>query len=207
MNRNRSRAPFGAAAVIAALLASGAGVSPALAATTGDHGHQATQSAGGKDNQSKGDKGKGQGKNDAKKLEKAIAVADARLERLLLKADKLGADYSARFAANIAAERELLAQLTAADAVRDLRIENYERVIAGVRKVTELLSQLEAPDAAITDAAAAAVEQLFAITASSDKADLRAAKQAINELEDLVEAAVTQATQPIDPGTTDPTTP
>ena len=215
MNRNRCRAALGAAAVIASLLASGAGVSPAVAATTGDHGAQVGQSAGKDVTKSKGKsadaKAKGKGKGGDKgadKLAKAIAVTDARLVKLLSKAEKLDSDAYARVAANIEADRAMLPQLTTADDVRALRPENYERVIAGVRKVASLVAQVEAPDAAITESAAALVEQLFTVTATTDKAELRVVKAGINHLEELVEAALAVTTDPgtTDAGTTDPGT-
>ncbi len=68
MNRNRCRAAFGAAAVITTLLASGTGVAPALAATSGSHAVQhavkASKDHGGKDKGDKDDKGKGKGDHD-----------------------------------------------------------------------------------------------------------------------------------------------
>ena len=211
MNRNRCRSAFGAAAVIATLIATGAGVGPALAASTGDQGHRtATSAAKDKDDdRSKGGKadkgGKGKSdKNDAKKLAKAVAVVEARFERLLQKAEALGADSFARFSANIEADRAFLAQLATADDVRDLRVENYEQVLAWARKVAEQVALVEAPDTAVTEAAAAALDALFAVTASSDKSDLRAAKQAVRVLKDLVEAQLEAGTT--DPGTTDPGT-
>ena len=94
MNHNRFRAAFGAAAITATLLASGAGVSAATAATTGDHGPSASH--GGKDEDGdKGDKAKNKNKNKgkdkggdgsdkaSKKLAKAVAKQDARFVRLL----------------------------------------------------------------------------------------------------------------------------
>ena len=198
MNRSRFRAAFGAAAVVATLLASGAGAAPALAATTGDPAPQAGHSAG-KDKdkgKSEGDKSKDKGKGgdkDAGKLAKAIRVADARLARVVVKAERLGADLHGAVSANVAQDRALLSGLTTVAEVRDLQPENYEQVVAGLRKVEKLTAQVEVVDPALAAAAAPVVEQLLAIRAGSNKDELRAAKKAVGAFKDLVEEALTGA--------------
>ena len=202
MNRSRFRAAFGAAAVVATLLASGAGAAPALAATTGDPAPQAGHSAGKDKDKDKGkgksegdkskDKGKG-GVKDAGKLAKAIRVTDGRLARVVVKAERLGADLHGAVSANVAQDRALLSGLTTVAEVRDLQPENYEQVVAGLRKVEKLTAQVEVVDPALAAGAAPVVEQLLAIRAGSNKDELRAAKKAVGAFKDLVEEALTGA--------------
>ena len=72
--------------------------------------------------------------------------------------------------------------------MRDLQPENYEQVIAWLRKLERLVAEVETLDT--TEAASAVAEQLHAITAISDKADLHAAKRLLGELKDVVDAGV-----------------
>jgi hypothetical protein len=195
VNRTRSRAAFGAAAVIATLLASGAGVAPALAATSGSHAAQhavqASKDHGGKDKGDKGEKGKGKGKggkSDTDKLAKAVGKLDEAFERLLARAEKkLGDESYARLAVNIEADRALLAQLPTVEDVRALQPKNYDQVINWLRKAERLTAKGDAQDPALGEAATALVEQLLGLSASSDKGEVRAAKHLLGDLKDLVE--------------------
>ena len=189
MNCTRFRAAFGAAAITATLLASGSGLSPASAAPTGHHGSAAGHATHKGGHQDKGGHGKSgnHADKDAKKLAKAVAKQDAAFVKLGARAArKLSENSYAPVAANITADRALLAGLTAVQDVRDLQPENYDQVIAWLRKADKLAGTVEAPDAATTDAVAAAVEKLLTITATSTKADLRAAKRLLGDLEDVV---------------------
>ena len=202
MNRNRCRAASGAAAITATLLASGVGVSPALAAS-GDHGvhagkHSSDDSSGGKgkadkggkDHADKGGKDKSGSKGHKDKLAKSVDQVDGAFERLLSRADKkLGDESYERVAANITADRALLAQLTTVEDVRALQPENYEQVISWLRKAERLAPTAQTQDPALTEAAATAVKQLLTISASSHKDDLRAARHLLRDVKELVEVA------------------
>ncbi len=209
MNRTRSRAAFGAAAVIATLVASGAGISPALGAPASasqavhdashgskdrgseDHGSKSKSKDKDKDKDGKGSKG---GKSNGDKLAKAVAKLDEAFERLLSRAEKKLDDESyAQVASNIATDRALLASLTSLDEVRALQPENYDQVIAWLRKAERLASKVDATDPTATGVVSALVEQLATITASSGKADLLAAKRLLSELRDLADAAEGEA--------------
>jgi hypothetical protein len=182
VNRTRTRAAFGAAAVIATLLASGAGVSPALAAT-GDHGgsHAVHQAKGG-GKHSKDSK-------DDRKLAKAVDKVDDALARQLRRAaKKLGDESAVVIAQNIATDRAGLSTLTTRSEVRALRPQNYQKVIGWVRAVEKrLAAQVDVPDPAVTDAAEAVLAELYTISASTGRTDVHEVGSQVHDFRALVD--------------------
>ncbi|WP_374456467.1 hypothetical protein [Nocardioides sp.] len=130
-------------------------------------------------------------KGQTKQLLKDIAGKDARLDRLSTSdaVTRLADDTEATLVSNIGAARtdlgEIKTSVEAADStvdtraarkeLRSFRIENF-RIVANVLSKAERIEAAAAGDPEATEHLAAAEEAALAITATSTKADLRAAR-------------------------------
>lgn len=188
-----------AAATVVALTAVGISA-PAAVAGPSTHKHGPSAHSNGH-----GSSAHGTGKltNAQKKVRQAIKVGDRKLGQNLAQAARhLGADDAAAVGANIAADRAALAALgtqlaaaTTTDEVRAIatqvagfRTENYHVAINGLRHVANVTgADAETPvDADVSTAAAAATDLLRGLTATSTKADRKAAHDAVAALDALM---------------------
>jgi hypothetical protein len=143
-----------------------------------------------------------------KQLLKDIAGKDKRLARLAEgnAVDRLADDTQAELVANITEARADLAEIRtaaeAADSTLDtraarkelhaFRVENFGQVVSILRRA-EGLSEAAATDAEAQAHLAAAEDAALAITATSSKADVRAAREHLGEARTELEAATTPA--------------
>lgn len=200
-----------AAATVVALTAIGISA-PAAVAGPSTHKHGPSAHANGHGSSAHGT---GKLTNAQKKVRQAIKVEDRKLGQNLARATRhLGADDAAAVGANIAADRAALAALgtqlaaaTTTDEVRAIatqvagfRTENYHVAINGLRHVAnvtgadaetpvdpETPADTETPaDADVSTAAAAATDLLRGLTATSTKADRKAAHDAVAALDALI---------------------
>ena len=222
--RRTTRTAAGALTLAVALSAG----SP-LAATAAGHdttGHDKASHAKA-DKGEKADKGSKGAKKAAQELRQVLrdlAKVDERLAKVV-REDRIAAigDHAAAVLANVAADRAALTELATSvqvvdsgldlrevrKALRDVREQNYNKVVNDLRHALELAAEIEAARVALaTDPAApvadldaaqlaldAAVAKALLITASSDKdelravkADLQAAHQAFEVVSDYLES-------------------
>lgn len=207
-----------AAATVVALTTVGISA-PAAVAGPSTHKHGPSAHANGH-----GSSAHGTGKlaNVQKKVRNAIKVEDKKLGKNLAHATRhLGADDAAAVGANIAADRAALAALgtplaatTTTDEVRAIatqvagfRAENYHVAINGLRHVADVTgADAEAPaDTDVATAAAVATDLLRGLTATSTKADRKAAHDAIAALDAQMAPEADETDEvPSDPETDEP---
>ena len=153
--------------------------------------------------------------NAQKKVRTAIKVLDRKLAQNLAQANTtLGVDDAAAVAANIAADRAALADLgtqltatTTTDEVRAIatqvagfRAENYRLAVNGLNHVTgDDIATAALTDADVAAAVATATDLLRALTATSTRVDLTAARDALTALDALMapEADETGTDEPL----------
>ena len=153
--------------------------------------------------------------NAQKKVRTAIKVLDRKLAQNLAQANTtLGVDDAAAVAANIAADQAALADLgtqltatTTTDEVRAIatqvagfRAENYRLAVNGLNHVTgDDIATAALTDADVAAAVATATDLLRALTATSTRVDLTAARDALTALDALMapEADETGTDEPL----------
>jgi hypothetical protein len=197
VNHSLSRARRTAAALVgtAALVAGPLAVSPADAARPHTEKPATTDKA------DKADKTKAP---RTKQLLKTVSVKDARLARMSTSkaVTRLDDAYEGEVVAGIDASREALAEIAAAieaadstfdtrAAARDLRafrVENHRLVVTVVAKADRLLDEATAAgDTETAAVATTAIDAALAVTATSPKSEVKAARAALGTLEDATE--------------------
>jgi hypothetical protein len=197
VNHSLSRARRTAAALVgtAALVAGPLAVSPADAARPHTEKPATTEKA------DKADKAKAP---RTKQLLKTVSVKDARLARMSTSkaVTRLDDAYEGEVVAGIDASREALAEIAAAieaadstfdtrAAARDLRafrVENHRLVVTVVAKADRLLDEATAAgDTETAAVATTAIDAALAVTATSPKSEVKAARAALGTLEDATE--------------------
>jgi hypothetical protein len=200
VNHSLSRARRTAAALVgtAALVAGPLAVSPADAARPHTEKPATTEKA---DKADKADKAKAP---RTKQLLKTVSVKDARLARMSTSkaVTRLDDAYEGEVVAGIDASREALAEIAAAieaadstfdtrAAARDLRafrVENHRLVVTVVAKADRLLDEATAAgDTETAAVATTAIDAALAVTATSPKSEVKAARAALGTLEDATE--------------------
>lgn len=186
-----------AAVAVAVLLGPVALTRSAEAAPGSGHSvgrHQATPHDGKHDkHDTKGKHGKGKGRQEratplARQLAKAVAVKGAYLAKVAAsrRTAALPDDLESVVVASIAGDRASLARLGASTdlraaraAVSALRVESYVQVVGLLEKAVDL-AEAAADDPEATALLRSAVGAALAVTATSPRSDLRAARRALD---------------------------